>query len=55
MCCSIKNGDNLHLNMYAKVGKPKRILTKINHIYYDVESYQGMPDIVDFTDVGLKH
>ena len=37
MCCSSNNGNNLHLNMYATVGKPNRKFTWVNNIEYDVK------------------
>ena len=45
MCCSSNNGNNLHLNIYAKVGKPERKCTHVNNIEYHVKSFQVVTTI----------
>ena len=54
MLCFNNNGNNLHLNMYAKVEIPERKLTQVNTIEYDMKSYRFKTAIVNFTYVRLK-
>ena len=54
MCCSSNNGNNLHLNMYAKVGKPERKLIWVNTIDYDAKIFQAMKTMLNFIDKRLK-
>ena len=54
MCYLRNNGNNLHLNMYAKVVKPHQKLISLNTIEYDLKSFQFMTNIVNYTDVQLK-
>ena len=54
MLCFNNNGNNLHLNMYAKVERPEQKLTQVKTKEHDVKSYQVMMNIVKFTDVRLK-
>ena len=49
-----QNGNNIHLNIYAKVEKPKRKCTQVNTIEYDVESCEVMKTIGNCTYVRLK-
>ena len=49
MCCSSSNGNNLHLNMNAKVGKHEQELTWVNTIEYDAKSFQAMKTMVNCT------
>ena len=52
--CLRNKGNNLNLNIYAKVERPKRKLTKINTIEYVIKTYQVKITKVNFTDVWLK-
>ena len=54
MLCLNNNGNNLNLNMYARVEIPERKLTEVNNIEYDVKSCQFIMIIVNCTDVQLK-
>ena len=51
MCCLRNNGNIIHLNMCAKVERPKRKLTKENTIEYEVKLCQVMTTEVNYTYV----
>ena len=54
MLCSIDEGNNTHLNMYANDERTDQKLTQVNTIDHDVKSRQVMTTIVNCTDVQLK-
>ena len=45
MLCLGNNGNNLQLNIYAKVERPERKLIQVNTIEYVVKYYQLKPAI----------
>ena len=54
MLWSRNQGNNLHLNMYAKVEMHGRKLTEVNNIEYYLKSCQVITDKVNCIYVQLK-